>query len=358
MKLELVDPYADRAERVWRALAEATPPSYFLSWPWIENWLACLPRDLAPRLAIVHDAERPVAACFLGRRLAFRHRLLPSRALYLNTTGVYRLDELCIEYNGLVGRELSLPELCDLLPGNWDELFLPGLRADAFGGFVESSRPLRVRIDRKVPAFYVNLERARTGGYLALLSGQTRGQVRRAQREAGEIAIDVASDARQAMEIFGELCTLHGALWRAKGQPGAFADPWIVRFHDRLIAQRSSHGEIQLVRVRGGTAGVIGCLYNLVWRGRVLQYQSGLATFDNAHLKPGYIAHTAAIDHAIASGLSIYDFLAGDMRYKKSLSTDVGSLVWARVQRRRVRFLVEDQLRTWRARRASATAQT
>jgi hypothetical protein len=343
-------------ERVWRELATGAP--YFLAWPWIENWLACVPREATPRLAIVHEAGRPVAACFLGRRLAIRHRVLPSRAFYLNTTGVARLDELWIEYNGLVGRELPLREFCELLPGGWDELFLPALRADAFGGFVEASRPMRVRIDRKVPAYYIDLERARgAGDYLGLLSGQTRGQVRRARREAGDLTVEIARDGRVATDIFAELTRLHGAQWRAKGQPGAFADPWFVRFHERLIAQRMPHGEIQLIRVSGSKCGLIGCLYNLIWRGRVLQYQSGLATFENPHLKPGFIAHAAAIDQAVTGGLAVYDFLGGDMRYKKSLSTDVGSLVWARVQRRRVRFLVEDQLKIWRARRASGSAQ-
>ena len=38
---------------------------------------------------------------------------------------------------------------------------------------------------------------------------------------------------------------------------------------------------------------------------------------DNKHLKPGFLAHAAAIEHAAHVGLTIYDFLAGDMRYKK-----------------------------------------
>lgn len=347
VQLELLDPTAPAVEPIWRALERAAPPAYFLSWGWVETWLALVPREHAPRLAVVTDGGAPVAAFFLGRRVTTRHRL-PIRGLYVNVTGVARIDELLVEYNGLVGRDLPLAELLALLPrGGWDELYLPALHERAFGGITAGGR---VRVDRRVPAYYVDLERARTQGYLALLSSQTRSQVRRARREAGDLTLAVARTEAEAIDIYDELVALHGAQWRARGKPGAFADPWFDRFHRRLIARRFAHGEIQLVRVRNA-AGTVGCLYNFVHRGRVLQYQSGVASYENPHLKPGFVCHAAAIEHAAAGGLAIYDFLGGDMRYKKSLSTDESTLVWARVQRPRLRFLVEDRVRAWRRRR-------
>lgn len=353
MKLELVDPYSPDAGRIWRDLEVASRPTYFLTWPWVSNWLACLPRSQAPSLAVIVAAGAPLAAFFLAKRTMIRNRVVPSRALYFNITGIDRVDLLWIEYNGLVGRDMPLAELLPLLPGGWDELYLPALREHAFGD-ITTTDDTRVVIDRKVPAHYVDLEQARAKGYLALLSGQTRSQVKRAQREAGAVTVEFARDARSAIDIYSELVTLHTSQWRAKGKPGAFADPWFDRFHRRMITERFVHGEIELVRVRNG-AGSIGCLYNFVHEGRVLQYQSGFATFANEKLKPGFICHTAAIEHAAASGHRVYDFLAGDHRYKKQLATDATVLTWARVQRRRLRFLVEDHVRRWRAQRRPAT---
>jgi CelD/BcsL family acetyltransferase involved in cellulose biosynthesis len=142
-----------------------------------------------------------------------------------------------------------------------------------------------------------------------------------------------------------------------KGETRSLRGPLVRSFPRRLIAQRFAHGEIQLLRVRG-ERGTLGCLYNYLHRGRVLQYQSGMASFENQHLKPGFVCHAAAIEHAASAGHAIYDFLGGDVRYKKSLSTDATSLVWACVQRPRARFFVEDRVRRWRDRRASASAQT
>jgi hypothetical protein len=343
VRLELLDPYSPAVERIWTSFPT---PSFFLSWGWIENWLACLPRDQAPRLAVMRDGERVVAACFLGRRFEMRRGVIPLRTVHLNTTGVPRLDNLWIEYNGVVGT-LALEELLDALPGGWDELDLPGLDDTAFGGISESSTGrYRVQIERRVPAFFVDLNASRSaGGYLAKLSGQTRSQVRRAQKAAGPLAIEVASTEAHAIAIYEEMCALHIAHWRTRGEPGAFADPWFDRCHRRLIARRFGAGEIQLVRVRARDA-TLGCLYNFVWNGRVLQYQTGLTTSDDARAKPGFVCHTAAIEHSAAAGLAVYDFLGGDVRYKRSLSTDCGWLLWCRVRRPRLRFLLEDRLTT------------
>ena len=356
--LDLIDPYTSDAERTWRGLEATAPRSYFLSWGWIETWLACLPRKHAPELAVVVDGGVPVAAAFVRRRWIRRHRILPSHAVFFNTVGVERYDALWIEYNGLVGRDFAIAPWIAMLPGGWDEVFLPGLRADAFLGLTAGGIPdAHVRIDRKVPAYYVDLAQVRAKDYLSLLGGQTRSQVRRSQREAGELTTEVARDEREAIAFYEEMCELHGRLWRAKGQPGAFADPWFDQFHRRLIALRFPHGEIELFRVRTATE-TLGVLYNFVYRGRVLQYQSGLEHYENHHLRPGFIAHAAAIEHAAAAGREVYDFLGGEMRYKKSLSTDCTWLLWARVQRNALRFVVEDRLRVWAATRRAPSDAT
>jgi CelD/BcsL family acetyltransferase involved in cellulose biosynthesis len=317
--LQLIDAYATEAQQMWTEIENRARRSFFVSWGWMENWLACLPREHSPQLAVLRDADGPVAAFFVKRRDLARFRVVASRALYLNATGVPQFDEIWIEYNGLAGREVSIGRLIDALPEDWDELFLPGLRPDAFGGLTEAViRGFAVRIERTVPTYLVDLARVRESGYVALLGRQTRAHLRRAQREAGNIEVEVAADQRQAQSIYDEMIELHTRSWQAKGKPGAFADPWFVEFHRRLIRQRLDHGEIQLIRLRNA-AGTIGTLYNFVYDGRVLQYQTGLAELTNPHLRPGFLAHAGAIDLSATSGLAVYDFLAGDMRYKKNL---------------------------------------
>ena len=341
MRFELVDPYSREAAQIWSGLDAR---SYFLSWGWMANWLACLPADRAPLLGVFRDGDRAVSAACFGRRSQLRRGLIKSRSLHLNTTGVVRLDELWIEYNGLVGADLPLAALVEALPESWDELVLPALDVDAFGGVREEThRGWHARVERRVPVYFVELETVRSSGLLPKLSGQTRSQIRRAQKLTGEVSVEIAADMVQAIEIYDELCTLHAATWNTRGQPGAFADPWFDRFHRRLIAERFRAGEIQMMRVRANGA-TLGCLYNLVWRGRVLQYQTGLTTSDDPRQKIGYVCHTAAIEHCASAGFDVYDFLGGDHRYKRSMSTASGWLVWCKVQRSKLRFTVEEHL--------------
>lgn len=350
--LEIIDAKDLRCERIWRALEAQAEPTYFLSWGWVENWLASLPVDELPELAVISEAGAPVAAFFLGRRKIRRHVVMGSRALYFNATGSPRHDEITIEHNGLLaapGARRSLADVIALLPGGWDELFMPAVDRYAFDDLGATNPKFRIKIDRESSAPFVDLDAVRgvDGGYEALLGGSTRTQLRRARRILGKLAVEVASDAGHALDIFDELLVLHTKKWRARGEGGAFADPWFERFHRRLIAQRTGHGEIQLLRVRAGAA-TVGCLYNFVYRGRVLFYQSGLAAYADPHVKPGYVCHAEAIAHNAAKGQAIYDLLGGDARYKHSLATGSNRLVWLRVQRPLIRFSIEDSLRRWK----------
>src|SRR5690349_7992840 len=100
--LELIDPRAAGVEQLWQQLEARAQPSYFLSWGWIANWIAALPIDDTPQLAVVSEDRLPTAAFFLGQRRVRRHLVLPSNALFFNATGSPRHDEVCIEHNGLL----------------------------------------------------------------------------------------------------------------------------------------------------------------------------------------------------------------------------------------------------------------
>lgn len=351
--LEWLDASDPRVESTWRALEAQASPVYFLTWGWVENWLASLPPDERPPLAVIVQDGIPIAACFLGRRRLRRHVLMTTNARFFNATGSPRHDEICIEHNGLLaapGTGRSLAELLELLPDDWDELYLPAVDRYAFDDLgAPASLRYHVRIDRESVAPFVDLDAVRgvDGNYVALLGSSTRTQLRRTRRVLGDLEVEVAVDHAHALDIWREMLDLHRARWVARGEAGAFADPWFEAFHRRLIAQRLAHGEIQLVRVRAGSS-TIGCLYNLVANGRVLFYQCGLAQFDDPHVKPGYVCHAAAIEYNALAGHAIYDLLGGGGRYKQNLSTGAARLVWLRVQRPLARFRIEDRVRTWK----------
>ena len=345
-----------RIRDVWCELAAASRPPYFLAWPWVETWLDLLPPSASVALHVARRAGAPVAAFFLGARTAWRHRVLRSRALHWNQTGHGEIDEICIEYNGMVhdGAPPPILEIIARLPGGWDEIHLPALDADGPVARAATGDPagLRIRVERRIPSPAIDLDKVRgAGDYLKLLGGSTRSQIKRSQKlyaQRGKLAFEVAASPAQALAIFDELVALHRRAWAERGEAGAFL-PFVHRFHRQLIECRASSGEVQLARVRAGDT-TVGCLYNFAWQGEIAFYQSGLAYETDSKLKPGLVCHALAVDHNARAGHRWYDFLAGDSRYKQSLATDARQLVWLRIQRPLLRFALEDVARDVRNR--------
>jgi CelD/BcsL family acetyltransferase involved in cellulose biosynthesis len=242
-------------------------------------------------------------------------------------------------------------EILARLPGGWDELYLAALDADGpiARQLLDRDGPLWMRIDR-VPCPIVDLAKVREAGdYTKMLGGSTRSQIRRSRKlygARGKLVLEVAASPAQALAFFDELVELHRRAWSDRGGPGAFL-PFVHTFHRRLIERRHAAGEVQLLRARAGDT-TIGCLYNFVWQGNVLFYQSGLAYEADHKLKPGLVCHALAIEHDARAGHHWYDFLAGQSRYKQSLSTGARELVWVRLQQPRLRFALENAARTAR----------
>ena len=70
-----------RTETIWRDLEARANPPYFLSWAWVDQWLAALPIAVHPDLAVIREAGEPVAACFLARRREWRRVFMTSNVL-------------------------------------------------------------------------------------------------------------------------------------------------------------------------------------------------------------------------------------------------------------------------------------
>ncbi len=100
--------------------------------------------------------------------------------------------------------------------------------------------------------------------------------------------------------------------------PAASLFPFFELFQRRLIEVALPHGTVEIMKVAAGS-DVIGYVYNLVYRGHVYAYQTGINYEDDARLKPGLVSHCLCIERHYNDGNSIYDFMAGEARYKASL---------------------------------------
>ena len=360
-------PVAD-LEPEWRELESRSCGSYLTGWSWIGCWIGMLGGAVALRLVRARSGERTVALGILGESRSVRHRVIYSRSLRLHATGRPEFDILAIECNGFVverGREeaVSARILAHLLEHErgWDELVLDGLWG----------RPQWVleghRTRTQLAAFgnhWVDLEAVRKRGeYLPLLGAKTRANIRRSIKEYeqfGPLSLRCAADAGEARAFLDGLRELHQRYWTARGEPGAFANPFFDRFHARLVGDAFARGEIQLVAVTAGEK-LLGYIYNFVHQGRIYNYQLGLDyELCEKHNRPGLVAHAYAVEFNARLGHAVYDFMMGETEYKQALGTDRSEMSWVVVQRDRLRFRAEalarrvrDRLRQARARPAA-----
>jgi CelD/BcsL family acetyltransferase involved in cellulose biosynthesis len=313
--------------RAWRALEARADPSFFQSW----TWVGCLAerRFPDPLLLTAERGGEVVGLALLNRR---RGRL------FLGGSGDAALDAVYVEHNGPLLARGHADLLADLLRVllRRGALRLAGVTA-AVHEAARAAGVVRLRQAHAAP--FIDLAALPPGpdGFLSVLSANTRYQLRRSDRRyavSGPITLHQAADAAEALTMLAALAALHQASWTARGQQGAFANPFFAEFHRALIARALPRGEAALLRIAAG-GNVIGYLYNFRHCGRVLAYQSG---FDYAgagpHGKPGLTCHHAAIVQACADGSAVYDFLAGDHRYKTSLAHASVPLVWLDAARR------------------------
>ncbi len=347
----------DAIERLWKQVLATGEASFFLSWEWLSTWLETLPRSEKVDLVVGYIGHEPVLVYFLGRRNINRKGIFRYRLASLNSTGSEYLDELTIEYNGvLIAPQLQIDiiqEISSNAVDDWDELYLPGL-ADTLCREVDllkeaGEQDFIVEIESENNSYYVELEKVRAAemNYAGLLSSNRRQQIRRSIREyskTGEIQTHVAKTSGEALNMLDALAELHQREWTQRGREGSFANQYFYDFHKRLIEKHFDQGIVQLIHVYSDQ-GTIGYLYNFIHGNNVLFYQCGFNYMESNHARPGLISHYFAVLMNAKQGHGIYDFLAGDSQYKKSLATNNRRMLWVILKKRNFRSWAEKNAR-------------
>jgi CelD/BcsL family acetyltransferase involved in cellulose biosynthesis len=310
----------DALGKRWRRLESQSAASFFQSW----TYMGCLveERFAGGSLLSVRDEGEDIALALMGQA---------HKRFFLNESGNAAFDSVFIEHNAILAKRDAT------------RVALPALRhALATRPVITLSGVTGTTIDAAGKAGWLRRYQKRVAPFAALsahedplaaVSGNLRAQLKRAERlYGGSILLERAASLPQALDFFAELVATHQAAWRARGKPGAFANPCALRFHETLIRRAWPDGEADILRVTAG-ARLIGALYNFVRDGRVSAYQSGFVYGSDNREKPGLLCHAMALRHYAARGMSLYDFLAGADRYKMRFARETTELHWAQLYR-------------------------
>ncbi|OYW09291.1 MAG: hypothetical protein B7Z53_03205, partial [Rhodospirillales bacterium 12-71-4] len=245
MKIDLIPrPDLDQLGLDWRALEALVPDlSFFRSW----SWVGCLAAErFDDALLLRAERDGQVVALALCNRRGGR--------LCLGESGDAARDAPFVEHNGPL--MLDEPGLCAALLAR--AAAAPGVRRLVLGGVTPAVRAaapglvLRCQ-ERQAPCIDLEAVRRAGGDHLATLSANARQQIRRSMKHfggQGPVALHRAATEAEAQAMLARMIALHEASWHARGQPGAFATPYLRRFHAALVARSLPRGELDLLELR------------------------------------------------------------------------------------------------------------
>jgi CelD/BcsL family acetyltransferase involved in cellulose biosynthesis len=312
----------------------------FLSPEWLQSWLDIYAGDFDGEWVRWTKDGDTVGGCLLLRRTVW-WRCVPQPTLFLNVAAQTRPLAPWSEYNQALyvsGHEQAVAAslALSLRRLSWARLEFWGYVDTEFSRGFLAALPANSRQLREQRAPYVDLEAFRGQDYEATLSSKTRSQIRRTRRMYGDahgpVEIEFAQSCEEALSYLQQLAALHNAVWRARGQPGSFERDEFRAFHQLAVRRLWSVQAVDLLRVRAKDK-VIGYLLTFKRGGKIYCYQSGLTLEADKNLKTGFITHATAIAEYARRGFREYDLLAGDVRYKRSLTKNYRTMYWSTVYR-------------------------
>jgi CelD/BcsL family acetyltransferase involved in cellulose biosynthesis len=154
--------------------------------------------------------------------------------------------------------------------------------------------------------------------YLAGLSKKRRHELRRKLRradEAGGIAWHIVRDGEALTQEIETFFALHRG---SDGDKQAFMDSSMETFFRRMTETLASAGWVELATARVNELAVASHLC-FPYGDAILVYNSGYAPDRYGSISPGIVLLAYYVRDAIERGLSRFDFLRGDERYKYDL---------------------------------------
>ena len=267
---------------------------------------------------------------------------------HVGTAGEPELASICVQYNSVLCQPQDQLEFGQML-WNWaqretncDEFRLDGFDSTTVNPLL-ALHP-EACVERRV-AFYFDLKSVRESGEepIMRLGSHTRANIRRTQRDLGDVRVEWAESVERAELLFHQLVELHQARWNAEGLPGVYSSERFHDFHVDLLHRLFPLGRMSLVGVSAGNR-LIACSQLLVDNNRTHFYQCGRLP-SSGRVSHGLILDYMCIQECLQRGFDEADFLGGVSEHKRRLSTNQAELAWVTWRRPNLKNSAIDTLR-------------
>ena len=309
----------DRLSRSWLALEAESGQSFFLSWRWISAWLNQL--DASYYVVSVTASDELIGLSIWCQQFRKVFKFFSIEQWWLNRSGTDCFDQCWIEENAILAKRdhenTVLNAVIDFFKAKpkWCEIIVGMADTQTLSRFGDVAPNQRVWIDDE--GYKVDLT-AITKNYLQdVLSKNTRQKIKQSERilsAQGELSFHVFQEFSSKQQHFQNIARLHRLRWQNSVPPSGFVNPHFSKMMAQLITDNRVHYCCLMLNKQP-----IGYLINFVHNSKVSFYLSALERFENGKVKLGMLLHLKAIEYYQQSMLE-YDFLAGQARYKASMS--------------------------------------
>lgn len=347
----------DALETQWLQLEKISSTSFFLSWKWIGCWLKQLTGADKIYLITAKKNDLTVGLGIFTERNIVRHHFIKSKQWFLHRTGIDTKDQIWIENNSFLLCDDGKKEINDEM---WQYLQKNKSKVDEFVVHVakEASLVPKGLLANK----YIYLSEQYEFGYkialtklpnlqsyLTSLSKNTRQQFNRSIKslaKQGDIEFSVIEEASEQIKLLESAKHWHIEKWQNTSTPSGFTNDEFKSFHQSIITSNHPSAKTLMGKLTLDK-NLIGCLYCLTHEKKVYFYLSCLKPFSDNKIKLGMNMHISMIEWLITNNQHYqeYDFLAGEARYKKSLSTTKDEYFKLTIQKRSIKFSIEKKLK-------------
>jgi len=343
-------------EQQWLQLEQIATASFFLSWKWIGCWLKTIGDDQKTYLVKAQKDNCIVGLGIFVENNIVRHNFIPSKQWYLHRTGIEKKDQIWIENNGFLLCDSNKDETQNAMwnyllehKNNVDEYIVNVAKKSLYENLNITNNKYTKLSDHfetgyKVPIIdLISLQ-----DYLSKRSKNTRQQFNRSLKQLalqGEIEFSVIKKANEQISLLETAKHWHIDKWQGTPTPSGLNNKEFSTFHSNIIISDHPSASTLMAKLTLNKQ-LVGCLYCLTQNKKVYFYLSCLKPFSDNKIKLGLMMHVFMIEWLISNNphYTEYDFLAGDARYKSSLSSVKDDYFQLILQRNAIKFKVENKL--------------
>jgi len=344
-------------EEQWLQLEQIANTSFFLSWKWIGCWLKTLTKGQKIYFIKEQKNNFTVGLGLFVEQIIVRHFIIPSKQWYLHRTGKEEKDQIWIENNGFLLEKSNKSEIQKAMwhyllaqKNNVDEYIVYVAKKSSFDHLTINNKKYNSVNENPEIGYKILLtDFVSLADYLTTRSKNTRRQFNQSLRhisKQGEIKFSVIENKSDQKELLENAKHWHIEKWNNTTTPSGFSNEEFNLFHNKIIT--TSHPSANTIMAKLTLDNnLMGCLYCLTHEKKVYFYLSCFKPFADNKVKLGLIMHIFMIEWLISNknSYSEYDFMAGDARYKRSLSTAKEEYLKLTLQRNANKFAIENLLK-------------